>query len=329
MTRPPLVVGADVGGTSTKVAVADRGGALLGYAVTPGGNIRSSPRSLAENLREALMLAVPAELRRDVVGGVLGIAGAGPARSAEVSRIARAAWSDAGLTHVVEPTVSTDLDIAFAAGSDHPDGLLLLAGTGAIACWFTDWHVVDRCDGMGWILGDEGSGVWIGTAALRAVAAHLDGRGPATALTDLVLTEIARGRTHDVVMDDPRQELIRAVDDHAPSWFGAFARTTALAADAGDAVANRIVIQAADALVRTAQRAAHGRDFTEVILAGAVLTTPGPVSDAVNRQLAEQHRSTLTTVRSPVTGALVLAARAAGWSFDRAAFGAAMLNWSP
>lgn len=326
MTRPPLVVGVDVGGTSTKVAVADRDGAILGHAVAPGGNIRSSPGSLAEHLREALMLAVPAELRENVVGGVLGIAGAGPARAAEVSRIARSAWRDAGLGLVAEPTVGTDLDIAFAAGSDHPDGLLLLAGTGAVACWFTDWHVVDRCDGMGWILGDEGSAVWIGTAALRAVAAHLDGRGPATTLTDLVLTDIARTRSHDIVMDDPRQKLIRAVDDQAPSWFGEFARTTALAADAGDDVANRIVAQAADALVRTAQRAAHGRDFTEVILAGAVLSTPGPVSDAVRRQLTEQHRSTVTTVRSPVAGALVLAARAAGWSFDRAEIGAAMLG---
>src|SRR5665647_543015 len=255
MTRTPLVVGADVGGTSTKVAVADRDGALVGYAVAPGGNIRSSPGSLAEHLRQALTLAVPAGRRDAVVGGVLGIAGAGPARADEVSRIARRAWRDAGLALGAGPTVGTDLDIAFAAGSDNPDGLLLLSGTGAVACWFTDGRVVDRCDGMGWILGDEGSAVWIGTAALRAVAAHLDGRGPATALTDLVLTDLVPGRSDGDRREDPRQELIRAVDDRAPSWFGEFARTTALAADAGDEVANRIVAAAADALVRTANRA--------------------------------------------------------------------------
>lgn len=328
MSRPSLVVGADVGGTSTKVAVADRDGALLGYAVAPGGNIRSSPGSLAEHLRQALALAVPPELRDDVVGGVLGIAGAGPARADEVSRIARHAWRDAGLGLVAEPTVGTDLDIAFAAGSDRPDGLLLLAGTGAVACWFTAGRVVDRCDGMGWILGDEGSAVWIGTAALRAVAAHLDGRGPATALTSLVLADLAHDRPHDV-RDDPRQELIAAVDDRSPSWFGEFARTTALAADDGDEVASRIVAGAADALVRTANRVAQGRDLSEVILAGSVLTTPGPVGDQVRRRLAEQHRSTCTAVRSPVVGALVLAARAAGWSFGRAELGAAMLRWSP
>lgn len=328
MSRPSLVVGADVGGTSTKVAVADRDGALLGYAVAPGANIRSSPGSLADHLRQALTLAVPAERRDDVVGGVLGIAGAGPARFAEVSHTARRAWRDAGLGLVAEPAVGTDLDIAFAAGSDHPDGLLLLAGTGAVACWFTDWRVVDRCDGMGWILGDEGSAVWIGTAALRAVAAHLDGRGPATALTALVLAEVGGCRPPDNAPDDPRQTLIRAVDERAPAWFGRFARTAALAADAGDDVAKGIVTRAADALVRTAHRAARGRDLAEVILAGAVLTSPGPVGDAVRRQLAEQHRTACTAVHAPVAGALVLAARAAGWSVDRAAVGAALRGWT-
>ncbi len=182
---------------------------------------------------------------------------------------------------------------------------------------------------MGWILGDEGSAVWIGTAALRAVAADLDGRGPATALTDLVLTDLAPGRLRDDARDDPRQGLIRAVDDQAPSWFGGFARTTARAATDGDDIANRIVAAAAEALVRTANHAARERDLSEVILAGAVLTTPGPVGDAVRRKLADQHGSTCTSVESPVVGALVLAARAAGWPFDRAAVGVELRGWSP
>ena len=322
MDQPSLLVGADVGGTSTKVAAVDHMGALLGYAVEPGGNIRSSRGSLTENLRRALTLAVPPERRTDVVGGVLGIAGGGPARAAEVSQIARLAWLGAGLPSHIEPVVCTDLEIAFAAGSDRPDGLMLLAGTGAVACWFANWQVADRCDGMGWLLGDEGSGVWIGMAALRAVAAHLDGRGPATALTDLVLGELRQDphrpiTSPDVNSDDPRQELIRAVDDQPPSWFGRFAPPTAAAAAGGDNVASRIVSDAAEALVRTAIRAASGREVANVILAGAVLTTAGPVSEAVRLGLAEHCGATYTVVDSPVVGAIILAGQTAGWTMSR------------
>lgn len=315
-------------------AVDDLGG-LLGYAVEPGGNIRSSRGSLTENLRRALTLAVPPARRPDVVGGVLGIAGGGSARAAEVSQIARLAWLKAGLPSHIEPVISTDLEIAFAAGSDRPDGLLLLAGTGAVACWFANWQVADRCDGMGWLLGDEGSGVWIGTAALRAVAAHLDGRGPATALTALVFGELRQDPHRPIISpevnsDDPRQELIRAVDDQPPSWFGRFAPPTAAAAADGDNVASGIVSQAAEALVRTANRVASGREVAEVILAGAVLTTAGPVSEAVRLGLAERFAATCTVVHSPVVGAIMLAGQGAGWTMSRpdvtAALRGAMLS---
>ena len=40
-----------------------------------------------------------------------------------------------------------------------------------------------RAGGWGYVLGDEGSGYWIGRAALRAVLREADRRGPATQLT--------------------------------------------------------------------------------------------------------------------------------------------------
>jgi len=334
MDRQSLLVGADVGGTSTKAAAVDHRGALLGYAAEPGGNIRSSPGSLTTNLGRALRLAVPAERRGDVTGGVLGIAGGGAARGAEVSQIVRQAWLGAGLPSTIEPVVCTDLEIAFAAGSDAPDGLMLLAGTGAVACWFEGWHVTDRCDGMGWLLGDEGSGVWIGTAALRAVAADVDGRGPATALTEIIFGELGlkSQRTNPgsrAGSADPRQELIRAVDHQTPSWFGRFAPATAAAAGAGDEVACRIAAAAAEALLRAATRVAAGRQVTDVILAGAVLTTSGPVGDAVRHGLAEHFTATCTTVVSPVVGAIVMAARAAGLTLDRGTAMAAVYGALP
>lgn len=334
MDRSPLLVGADVGGTSTKAAAVDHQGALLGYAAEPGGNIRSSPGSLATNLGRALRRAVPDELRGDVTGGVLGIAGGGAARGAEVSQIARVAWLGAGLPSSIDPVICTDLEIAFAAGSDAPDGLMLLAGTGAVACWFEGWQVTDRCDGMGWLLGDLGSGVWIGTTALRAVAADVDGRGPATALTDIVFGALGleshrRSPGSQSGSVDLRQELIRAVDHQTPSWFGRFAPATSAAATGGDDVACKIVADAAEGLLRTATCVAAGREIAHVILAGAVLTTAGPVGDAVRLGLAEQFTATCTAVASPVVGAVVMAARAAGVTLERGKVMAAVHDGMP
>ena len=44
-----------------------------------------------------------------------------------------------------------------------------------------------RSGGWGYVLGDEGSGYWIGRAALRAVLREADHRGPATVLTPMLL----------------------------------------------------------------------------------------------------------------------------------------------
>ncbi|HWM34937.1 MAG TPA: BadF/BadG/BcrA/BcrD ATPase family protein [Pseudolysinimonas sp.] len=61
-------------------------------------------------------------------------------------------------------------------------GAVVAAGTGVVtlAVGATD---VARVDGWGNLLGDAGSGYWIGRAALDAVMRAHDGRGPRTALT--------------------------------------------------------------------------------------------------------------------------------------------------
>ncbi|MFD0537747.1 hypothetical protein ACFQY7_32330 [Actinomadura luteofluorescens] len=45
---------------------------------------------------------------------------------------------------------------------------------------------MQRADGYGWLVGDEGSAVWLGKEAVRAALAAYDGRGSPTLLTDSV-----------------------------------------------------------------------------------------------------------------------------------------------
>ncbi|MFJ2619261.1 N-acetylglucosamine kinase [Glutamicibacter sp. NPDC087344] len=64
-------------------------------------------------------------------------------------------------------------------------GAVVAAGTGVVTL-AVGTGTVARVDGWGHIMGDAGSGYWIGRHALEAVMRAHDGRGPATALSQVV-----------------------------------------------------------------------------------------------------------------------------------------------
>lgn len=70
-----------------------------------------------------------------------------------------------------------------ALGNNH--GAVVAAGTGVVTLGVGP-HQVARIDGWGHIMGDAGSGYWIGQQALMAVMRDYDGRGERTALTAVV-----------------------------------------------------------------------------------------------------------------------------------------------
>jgi N-acetylglucosamine kinase-like BadF-type ATPase len=187
----PLLIGVDAGATATRCVVATPDGTVLARGGAGGASQRSSGGHPAEALTAALRAALSEVEPGRVAVGVVGSAGAGAAGYAATRDAVRASWRAAGLT--AEAVVVTDLEVAFAAGTPASTGLLLAAGTGAVSAAFAGGAVVRRCDGYGWLFGDEGSAVWIGLAALRAVLAALDGRAGPTALTGPVCAALTGG----------------------------------------------------------------------------------------------------------------------------------------
>ncbi|WP_308198413.1 N-acetylglucosamine kinase [Actinomadura terrae] len=179
----PYVVGIDAGGTKTRCVVLTLGGALAGSGTGPGANPNSggdTVGALTTALREAL-----GDLDRTrILTGVFGIAGAGSAGRPAAVAAARQAWQAVGLRG--SPAVVTDIAVAFAAGTSEPKGIVVFSGTGAGAAVISDGTIVQRADGYGWLVGDEGSAVWLGKEAVRAALAAYDGRGSPTLLTDSV-----------------------------------------------------------------------------------------------------------------------------------------------
>lgn len=288
-----LVVGVDAGGTATRCLLAATDGTVLGRGEAAGANQRSSEGDPAAQLADALREAIGGTAPARVAAGVFGIAGAGAAGHAAARGMAESAWRSVGLPG--RPTVVTDIAVAFAAGTPERDGAVLIAGTGAVAAAISDAEVVRRCDGYGWLLGDEGSAVWIGREAVRAALAALDGRGTSTSLVSQVTrTLLSQDPSPDGTLpqepstDGVAQALVAVVYGRSPAELGLLAPVVARAAGAGDAVAHDITERAAQRLL-AAVDAVRGDapSGSPLVLSGSVVRD-GPVAEAVGSGLAER-----------------------------------------
>ncbi|MFC9508130.1 N-acetylglucosamine kinase [Streptomyces sp. NPDC057002] len=193
----PLVVGLDAGGTRTRaVLAAAADGRPLGEGSAGPGNALTVPvPQLTEQLAEAVGQAVPESVRARVVAVAGGFAGATDAAADEPGRRNALAALTAALRRLGidagPPVIGSDIEAAFASAPGAPaDGLALVAGTGAVAMRITGRRGTATVDGDGWLLGDDGSGFWIGRAAVRAALRMADGRGAPTVLAETVGREL-------------------------------------------------------------------------------------------------------------------------------------------
>ncbi|MFH9067453.1 BadF/BadG/BcrA/BcrD ATPase family protein [Streptomyces coeruleorubidus] len=187
------MVGLDAGGTRTRavLATADDGRPVGEGAAGPGNALTVPVPQLTEHLAEAVGRAVPEAVRDRVVAVAGGFAGATGAAADEPGRRNALAALTAALRRLGidagPPVIGSDIEAAFASAPGTPaDGLALVAGTGAVAMRITGRRGTVTVDGDGWLLGDDGSGFWIGRAAVRAALRMADGRGAPTVLAETV-----------------------------------------------------------------------------------------------------------------------------------------------
>lgn len=129
-------------------------------------------------------------------------------------------------------------------------GTVVSAGTGVVAS-ATDFSTVwRRGDGWGHLVGDEGSGAWIGAAGIRAALRAVDGRAEASPEL-LADAKSMFGGTDGLIA--------RVYGGTAPAHeLAAFAPVVAAAAREGDVVATDIWRRAGILLAETAHAASVG-----------------------------------------------------------------------
>jgi glucosamine kinase len=283
-----LVVGVDAGGTASRAVVATVTGEVIGRGrAGPGNPFSAGPAAalaIADGLRQALAGHDPAT----VAGGVLGLAGTGACVDPAITAALGRAWASAGLTCPYE--VVGDAVTAFAAGTDTPSGAVLIAGTGAVAAEIEDHAIVRTADGLGWLLGDEGSGHWLGMRALRTAVRSW----PSPFATEIATRTGATGR----------DQLISWAQGLPHTLIAALAPVVCSLARAGDPQAGTIVAEAVTHLTTTLDEVAPGGP---IVLAGSLLTASTPVRDGIRAVLLERGTTPLTS-GDPAVGAAWLAA---------------------
>ncbi|MBM2616464.1 ATPase [Actinoplanes sp. LDG1-06] len=288
-----LVVGADAGGTSSKVVVATLRGEIVGRGSAGAGNpLTTGATAAAYSLGKALRAALGGLPAERVVRGVLGVAGASAlARDNGLTAYGKV-WEGLGLTCPM--AMVGDAVTAFAAGSHAGSGVVLIAGTGAIAAEVSGDRVVRTVDGNGWLLGDFGSGRWIGLTALRTAVR----RWPSPFASEIAAQ--AGVRSADEMIGWAQALPFTEIDALAPL-------VCRLAREA-DPIARSITSDAAAELIQTLDEL--GADGP-VVLAGSLLSSDTPVRDAVRAILRGRGVAT-TTSHDPAAAAAWLAARESG-----------------
>jgi N-acetylglucosamine kinase-like BadF-type ATPase len=213
--------------------------------------------------------------------------------------------------------VVNDVVAAWATATGARPGIGAISGTGSNVFGMGPDGRTWRSGGWGHLLGDEGSGYWLGLQAIKAALRDRDASGPPTALSEAAVEFF-------------RMASVEALAAHlysrplGKSEIAAFAPTTALVAARGDSVARRIYERGASELggqiVAVARQSglAAGRGGAEAefpvgligsaVKAGALFVDP-LVSTV--RRVAPQARVSVVEM-APVVGSVLLAARAGG-----------------
>lgn len=312
----------DVGGSTSRATLVDPTGRCLGQGRNRGGNPASNTPDQAAAAIIAAVEAAVADAGADQLDIVVAlIALAGPRAHVAQARL-ETAFRDLGLSGPL--VFAGDLEAMLASVTAAPDGYCIVAGTGAGAVRVRNGKIEEVVDAIGWLLGDFGSGYWLGHQAAIAAAAALDGRGEETALTEAVLASL------DIAPSDARspgsrpvmlQALVDAVYAMRPIELARFAPL--VIAHRTDPVAARLLTEAEQFLVEDFRMVFDPQMPGPVVLGGGIAAhltgLPAGIAEIVG---AAGHTPDVRLAKDGAVGAVALALRAIGHDIDDTAIAA-------
>jgi N-acetylglucosamine kinase-like BadF-type ATPase len=200
--------------------------------------------------------------------------------------------------------VSTDAVTAHLGALGGRGGAVLVVGTGAVAVAVDEYARWYLADGLGYLVGDQGSGAWIGREGLTAANKARDGRQDGASHVLLRAAERHFGRERHGIDLVSRPDALRLLAE--------FARDVLAAAEAGDPASIAIRAASARGLADTL-RAALGHPGVEARVAttGKLMAKVPELRASVLARVTEARPDIeiVPAAGEPLDGALVLARR--------------------
>ena len=245
------IIAIDGGGTKTIGVLAGKNGRILGREKVGASNPNKVGFDESVNrLRRVILNLRKKALKnkaREVRGVYIALAGGLQRNQKLRKRIKNKLFKGGELNFISRKNLIIEGDelAAFRAGVNSGDGVLLIAGTGSYCC---GWHKGKKSQTLGWdwLLGDEGSGFWLGQRALWAVCRDLDKRGPKTLLTDLIFQKLKIKESDELIKKIYSSNIIEKVAD--------ISKLLDKAARKGDREAEKILLAGANELAKAAIR---------------------------------------------------------------------------
>jgi N-acetylglucosamine kinase-like BadF-type ATPase len=295
------VLGIDAGGTKTVCLLADDQGRVVAEARRGGANLQAVGELEVEKVLHEVMEEALGDGTITPAAICLGIAGVD---RPDDSTVVRGIMKRIG--YKARIVIVNDALVALEAGAPAQPGVVVISGTGSIAYGRDAKGQAARSGGWGYVLGDEGSGYWIGRAALRAVLREADRRGPATILSSLLLKHFgvaqAQGLIHQVYNTNLK-----------PAAIGALATCVQSAFSQGDQVALGILRGAANELEASALSVARrleliGEPFVFILAGGIFRAVPWLAQELERRLPAAAPESRVRLLdREPAWGSVAIA----------------------
>jgi N-acetylglucosamine kinase-like BadF-type ATPase len=231
-----LYLGVDGGGTKTLAVLVDNEGELIDFKKTGPTNIMECGEKIfLKNLNEISVILK--KIDKDTVKSCFGMSAIGEYKGLEY-RLKKLIQRQLG---IIPNLLVNDVVIAWAGGSLGRDSVHAVCGTGSIMYGKHKGKEV-RVGGWGPLIGDEGSGFFIGIETLREVTKQLDRRSPKTFLTELIFKEMKFESKYDLL------EWIKNLGKNFRHEIASISYLTSKASSLGDSSSKLILEKSAKEL---------------------------------------------------------------------------------
>lgn len=287
-------LGIDGGGSSCKARLEDQHGTLLASAVSGPANISHrldrSVSAIAHVTRQVISLA---GLSENVVTNIhtgIGLAGIGKVDIHGLSGkkyLVQQALAKKGLSFQTF-ILTNDLYIACYGAHHGKNGSVVIIGTGSSAISLHD-NKGEIKGGHGFLLGDQGSGAWLGKQAVSLVLLELDGLAEPSELSEQLLSFYSCRDKNDV---------LRYFTNTEPYEFAKFAPLLIQLASSGHVGTTEIISQASAFIDKLAQSVLKNQTQALSLIGGLAK----PMLPFLSDKLVSRHQEPLSC---PTKGAIL------------------------